>query len=105
MYVGTLTAYEITFAGIKYGVANFDNYLMNDNSLFKEYNWTISLFYFSIYSVTDFWYAYTFASHSLGYLYESSSSNYYGVHPSINIKSNVEINDGDGTISNPYTIK
>ena len=28
MYVGTLTVDEITFAGIKYGVANFDNYLI-----------------------------------------------------------------------------
>ena len=34
----------------------------------------------------------------------SPSSNSYGVRPSINLKSNVRIVDGDGTIDNPYRL-
>ena len=35
---------------------------------------------------------------------DSPSSNSYGARPSINLKSNVKIVDGDGTIDNPYRL-
>ena len=35
----------------------------------------------------------------------NTSSTSYGVRPSINLKSNVKIVDGDGTIDNPYRLK
>ncbi len=39
-----------------------------------------------------------------GSAYSISSSNAYGVRPSINLKSSIKIVDGDGTIDNPYRL-
>ena len=104
MYVGTLTADEMTFAGTKYGVANFDNYLMNDNSLFKKSNWTISPGNFNIYNANGYWFGRAFILYYNGNINGSGVTNGYSVRPSINLKSKVEINSGDGTKENPYLI-
>ena len=40
-----------------------------------------------------------------GDAYSTSSSNAYGVRPSLNLKSNVVITSGDGTKNNPFTIE
>ena len=104
MYVGTVTADEMVFAGIRYGVANFDNYLMNDKSLFHQWNWTLSPFYFNIYTETGAWYARAFSLSSSGYLASNSVANGYGVRPAVSLKSEVTISSGDGTRLNPYII-
>ena len=104
MYVGTVTADEMVFAGIRYGVANFDNYLMNDKSLFHQWNWTLSPFYFNIYTGNSAWYAYAFYLLSNGFLNSGTVVDGLGVRPSINLKSNINITEGDGTIGNPYKI-
>ena len=39
-----------------------------------------------------------------GYAYSNNPLNGYGVRPSINLKSNVKIVDGDGTVGNPYRL-
>ena len=104
MYVGTITADELAFAGTKYGVANFDNYLMNDNSLFKKSNWTISPGNFNIYNANGYWFGRAFILYYNGNINGSGVTNGYSVRPSINLKSKVEINSGDGTKENPYLI-
>ena len=40
-----------------------------------------------------------------GDAFYTSSSNTYGVRPSLNLKSNVQIVNGDGTKNNPFTIE
>ena len=104
MYVGTLTADEMVFAGIKYGVTNFNNYLMNDKSLFHQWNWTLSPFYFNIFSQTSAWYVHTFSLRSGGDLDSNDVTNGVGMSPTVSLKSDVTISSGDGTISNPYEI-
>ncbi len=104
MYVGALTADEMTFAGTIYGMANFDNYLMNDNSLFKKSNWTISPFYFNNYNDNGNWYGRAFSLNNTGNISHPYVPSGYGVRPSINIKSNTEINDGNGIKENPYVV-
>ena len=41
---------------------------------------------------------------SYGYSYYTNTLGAFGVRPSINLKSNVKIVDGDGTIDNPYRL-
>ena len=105
MYVGTLTADEMVFAGIRYGGSNFDNYLMNDKSLFHQWNLTISPFYYNIYIGVENWPAYTFSLDSVGDLDAYSVTFNYSIRPSINLKSNIKSTRGDGTKENPYVVK
>ena len=102
MYVGALTADEVTFAGTKYGETSFDNYLMNTLALLYNWNWTLSPFanmnvnsdnYINIFSLTG-----------TGSLQGLNNTYSYTVRPTINLKPGIEINSGDGTISNPYVI-
>ena len=100
MYVGTLTADEITFAGAKYATSgNFDFYLIYEKWLFRQWSWTMSPFYFDIYNVR------VPAVHGYGNFSPDSVADSRGVRPSINLKSNIEINGGNGTKNNPYMIK
>ena len=104
MYVGALTADELAFAGTKYGTSNFDNYLMNDNSLFKEWKWTLSPSFFNIEDEKN-----RMSSNMLRLFINAGIGNGVvesngSIKPSINIKSNIEISDGDGTKENPYTL-
>ena len=42
---------------------------------------------------------------STGYAYSYNASNTYGVRPVVFLKSNIKIVEGDGSSSNPYTLK
>ncbi len=98
MYVGTLTIDEIIFAGGN----TVNNYLQNDFSQKTELKyWTLSptifcdgrsdCIYLNDMSFADF---------------TSRSEDEWGVfRPSINLESNVIVDDGVGTKDNPYTVK
>ena len=108
MYVATLTADEIIYAGGKaYNGGNPNNnlygyYLINDYQIIKSnYWWNLS---------PSFWHNSSSATFAfrLGF---DGSPNYssvvlgYSMRPSIQLKSTISIIDGDGTKSYPYTIK
>ena len=58
----------------------------------------------------DWWTLTPYSSSIVRYVYDfggedyDSPANAYGVRPSINLKSNVKIVDGDGTVDNPYRL-
>ena len=67
----------------------FDRY--GNNTVY----WTITP-----YSASSVWYV-----HLDGYAGNSAPSSAYGVWPSINLKSNVQIVNGDGTLNSPFEIQ
>ena len=100
MYIGTLTADEVIYAGSKIETNNSDYYLIND---YQKYNtlhfWSISISTF----ITD---------HDRALRIDNTGSisgNYVGdanaLRPSISLLSNVEIISGDGTKANAYVVK
>ena len=99
MYVGTLTADEIVYAGGKLYTSNPDYYLINDyqksNSL---YFWSLSPYVFRGNGDLAF------------YVYDLGIVNYYDVsidysfRPAVSLKSSVQITGGNGTKANAYTI-
>ena len=100
MYVGTLTADEIVYAGGKVGSSNTDYYLIND------YQQSNGLYFWSL-SPYDFVgsYDYAFDVGDDGYLsHDFVNDNFYS-RPSITLIANAQISSGDGTISNPYVIE
>ena len=100
MYVGTLTADEIVYAGGKVGSSNTDYYLIND------YQQSNGLYFWSL-SPYDFVgsHDYAFDVGDDGYLsHDFVNDNFYS-RPSITLIANAQISSGDGTISNPYVIK
>ncbi len=60
---------------------------------------------------TDYWTLTPYSSSNVravsngGYASSYSPSNAYGVRPSMNLKSNVQITSGDGTLQNPFTLE
>lgn len=102
MYVGTITADEATYAGIKFGTVNFNNYLMNDKSLFRISNLLMSLSYFNI--GNNAWYAFAIHLNNYGYLNTYDVFGSITVRPSVNLNSNIKIIEGNGTISSPYKV-
>lgn len=101
MYVGTLTADEIAYAGGKTGTQNQTYYLINKYQINnKNIWWTLTPSYFNgsidrIYTVD-----------SMGKINSNNSSDdYISFRPSIVLKAGTEILSGDGTIDNPYIIK
>ena len=107
MYVGTLTADEISYAGAKVGSYNYSYYIMNNyaKNSYLEW-WTLS---------PSYWYDedghdYVFRVGDDGLLsddyvvYIDGSATYRSFRPAVSLKSSVEITSGDGTISNPYTV-
>ncbi len=99
MYVGTLTADEIVYAGGKYSSSNPNYYLLNqyqrDNNL---YWWSLSPSNFN--SSNDF----AFNVSSDGYLNYSFVNLIVSFRPAVFLKSSVQITGGDGTKANAYTI-
>ena len=100
MYVGTLTADEMSFAGAT-GSTNYTHYLMN--SYTKSHNlywWGLSPYFYS----AEFGYDGAFQ------LNRDGSLIYYGVNgrncsrPAVSLKSSVQITGGNGTKTNPYEI-
>ena len=101
MYVGTLTADEISFAGVT-GSTNYTHYLMNNYAKTNNlYWWTLSPSGW----VSSDGYDYAFDVHSDGSLSNNLVYDNYSARSSINLKNEIEITGGNGTISNPYEIK
>ena len=101
MYVGTLTADEVVFAG---EVADPDwEYGYNDNFyLSKDYNWwTLSLGQFDSGSER----AYTFTIRGLTNYITVGMSIAAQARPAVQLKNTVTISKGDGTINNPYVVQ
>ena len=102
MYVGTLTADEMSFAGAT-SSTNYTHYLMNSyaksNSL---YWWGLSPGYYFAESGGD----YALPLEDNGSLYIDSAG-YDGLsrsRPTVSLKSSVQITGGNGTKENPYEI-
>ena len=99
MYVGTLTADEIVYAGGKVNIANPDYYLINDyqksNGL---YFWSLSPF-----SFVDS-YDSAFFVDSNGYFDSNWVNSIISFRPAVSLKSSIQITGGDGTKENPYKI-
>ncbi len=91
--IALLTIDEIAYAGGVSAVSN-QSYFLNNNT----YWWTMSPFSFA----SDAW---LWRINPDGYLDFDRSAYSYSVRPVINLKSYVEITQGDGTSSNPYVIK
>ena len=100
MYVATITADEITYAGGKYNSTNYGYYLLNDYQRINTiYWWSLS---------PNYWYgshSYSFYVYSSGrFNYSSVSSDDYGSRPAVSLKSSTSISSGEGTKNNPYTV-
>ena len=102
MYVGTLTADEVSFAGAT-RATNYTHYLMNSyaesNSLWW---WGLSLRSYSTGDGGDI-------AILLSYDGSLSSSEVFGYsrcsRPAVTLLSNIQISSGDGTQQNPYIVK
>ena len=104
MYVGTLTADEIVYAGGKVSTNNPDYYLINDYQKYQKSNslyfWSLSPHHF--YSDNG---DYAFFVNDHGLLSDSLvSGNYDSFRPAVSLKSSVQITGGNGTKANAYTI-
>mgnify|MGYP004477074123 CR=1 FL=1 len=99
MYVGTLTADEIVYAGGKVYTSNSDYYLINDyqksNSLWF---WSLSPKFF------DCRFDNAFGVYFNGLVSSSFVNNYNSFRPAVSLKSSVQITGGNGTRANAYTI-
>ena len=99
MYVGTLTADEIVYAGGKANENNTNYFLINNwQASNSGYFWTLSP-YIS-FSNSDV----VFIMNNYGNLSNESVNNYSSFRPSIILKSTAVITEGEGTIRKPYVI-
>ena len=101
MYVGTLSADEISFAGATDSY-NYTHYLMNNFAKSNDlYWWSLSPsnFFSSYYDIA-------FGVSGDGDLYNVNfvNSGGYSARPAVSLAFNAQITGGNGTISNPYTI-
>ena len=104
MYVGTLTADEMSFAGAT-GSTNYTHYLMNNYAKSKSlYWWGLSPSNYNAELGSDF----AFNLYDGGVLFVNyvNGSNYrlYS-RPAVTLLSNIRISSGDGTQQNPYIVK
>ena len=101
MYVGTLTADEMSFAGAT-GSTNYTHYLMNSytKSHYLEW-WGLSPYYF----IAEYGDDRAFLLYSDGSLYPSSVNRDRYSRPAVSLKSSTIIKTGNGTKSNPYTVE
>ena len=104
MYVGTLTADEMSFAGAT-GSTNYTHYLMNSYTKSHYlYWWGLSP---SDYNA-EFGFDFAFQLGSDGSLdgdYVVSDGGNYCSRPAVSLKSSTIIKTGNGTKSNPYTVE
>ena len=99
MYVGTLTADEIVYAGGKVNTNNLDYYLINDYQKSNGLNlWSLSPFSFS--GNYDF----AFRLSYYGDLGFNSVDSDISFRPAVTLKYSVQITGGNGTKANAYTI-
>lgn len=100
MYVGTLTADEIIYAGGRTGVTNRNYYLINDNQKLNSLKfWSLSPGRF--YSPDD----YAFVVNYDGGVDDYEVISNYSFRPAIILKSGVMVTSGVGTSSSPYVIE
>ena len=92
--IGLITADEVAYAGGVYGTSNNSYYLYTG-----DFYWTMSPRLFRG-SYAHECYVNVYGTLS-GYVVNGSN----GSRPVINLKSDVQISDGDGTSSNPYVVK
>lgn len=93
--VGLITADEVIFAGGYSQVANA-NYYLNIGVPF----WTMSPYHYHVEH-----YAVQFGVYADGRLqWLLGNEIEHGVRPVINLRSDIQILDGDGTIDNPYVV-
>ena len=103
MYVGTLPADEIVYAGGKVYTSNPDYYLINNYQKSNNlYFWSLSLYYYSDYD-------HAFNVGRSGAVYSNVGdvgSASYSFRPAVSLKSNTQISSesGDGTKENPYVV-
>ena len=101
MYVGTLTADEMSFAGAT-GSTNYTHYLMN--SYTKSHNlywWGLSPYYYNAEFGGDF----AFRLSNRGSLNRDYVVSLSYSRPAVSLKSSTIIKTGNGTKSNPYTVE
>ena len=104
MYVGTLTADEVAYAGGNTFTDNDTYYLINNYSTSKHKNWrTLSPSKFedpgNSYSVSSFCVA------DFGNIYSCPiSAEMNALRPAVSLIKNIEITNGDGTKTNAYKI-
>ena len=103
MYVATLTADEMSFAGATRST-NYTLYLMNSYAQNNDLNWWgMSPEYY----YADAGYDLSFLFSSGGYFLSDNVKNKMVYNhlsrPSITLKTNIQISSGNGTKSNPYT--
>ena len=99
MYVGTLTADEMSFAGA-YGTSNYAYYLMNDYAKNNYlYWWSISPYYFDEENGYDLLFFLTYD----GYL-DADGDFGRSSRPAVSLKSGSVITSGEGTLEKPYII-
>ena len=99
MYVGTLTADEIVYAGAD------TNYIENYTYLLNEYQKSESLEWWTISpGIFRGDQEIAFSMTSIGNLEYFYSNNYHSLRPAIILKSNITITDGVGTIDDPYIV-
>ena len=105
MYVGTLTADEITYAGAGSKIAS--DSILNSNYLTSNQmimTWTLtSLKYDDYGTFGDFSFMFDIGSTN-GFM-SGFVNTPFAFRPSINLKSNVEITSGNGTQENPYKVQ
>jgi hypothetical protein len=96
--VGAITMDEVVMAGGKWGTINSSYYLYNNN-----YYWTMSPY---IFNPGDTYPARMFLVRSDGHL-GSSHVNWPtpGARPVINLRSDITLSSGDGTLNNPYVVE
>ena len=94
--IGLISADEVMLAGGLYDALNEKYYLENESTF-----WTGSPGRFhASYATLRIWKVDAF-----GLAFPSDPMATYGVRPVINIKANVEISSGDGSLENPYQLK
>ena len=102
MYVGTLTADEMSFAGAA-DSTNYTHYLMNSYAKSNNLSWWgLS----PEHSINENWLRlFVFLLYSKGSLQANYVNVNYYSRPAISLKSNTQISSGTGTKENPYIIK
>ena len=100
MYVGTLTADEMSFAGAT-GTTNYTHYLMNSYAKSNSLDWWGLSPNFYVAGNSDG----VFLLDSDGSLYDYYVSDDVHSRPAVAIKSNIQISGGNGTQNNPYLIQ
>ena len=102
MYVATLTADEIIYAGGKFNTHNYGYYLLND------YQRKNSNYWFAL-SPFDWYHSYNYTSVFIvspsGHVGNATVASGISSRLAIQLKSTIEISGGDGTKSNPYIVR